>query len=164
LPGAAGGDEHGAVPPPGADPARRVPLGHDHLAGDGGTAVGADRGDPVPGRVGAGSRRGAGRRERGTERGGVGRGAWREGGGWRRDWSSDVCSSALFPVLQVAMNMALFLPLGLILRGVFRLDTTTSLAMAVLLSALIEVTQYTGAWGLYPCGVRIADIEDLIAN
>src|SRR5699024_7302988 len=50
------------------------------------------------------------------------------------------------------------------LRGVFRLDTTTSLAMAVLLSALIEVTQYTGAWGLYPCGVRIADIEDLIAN
>src|SRR5699024_8953291 len=69
-----------------------------------------------------------------------------------------------FPVLQVLMNMALFLPLGLILRGVFRLDATTSLALAVLLSALIEVTQYTGAFGLYPCGVRIADIEDLLAN
>src|SRR5699024_11235885 len=52
LPGAAGGDEHGAVPPPGADPARRVPLGHVYLAGDGGAAVGADRGDPVHGRVG----------------------------------------------------------------------------------------------------------------
>lgn len=69
-----------------------------------------------------------------------------------------------FPVLQLLMNMALFLPLGLILRGVFRQDTTTSLALAVLLSALIEITQYTGAFGLYPCGVRIADIEDLLAN
>src|SRR5699024_10299637 len=68
------------------------------------------------------------------------------------------------PVLQLLMNMALFLPLGLILRGVFRHDTTTTLASAVLLSALIEVTQYTGAFGLYPCGVRIADIEDLLAN
>lgn len=69
-----------------------------------------------------------------------------------------------FPALQVAMNMALFVPLGLILRGVFRLDATTSVAMAMLLAALIEVTQYTGAFGLYPCGVRIADIEDLVAN
>mgnify|MGYP001316301173 CR=1 FL=1 len=69
-----------------------------------------------------------------------------------------------FPVLQLLTNMALFAPLGLILRGVFRQDTTTSLALAVLLSALIEVTQFTGAFGLYPCGVRIADIEDLLAN
>ncbi|ASK65476.1 antibiotic resistance protein VanZ [Brachybacterium avium] len=69
-----------------------------------------------------------------------------------------------FPVLQLLLNMALFLPLGLILRGVFRLDATTSLALAVLLSALIEITQFTGAFGLYPCGVRIADIEDLLAN
>lgn len=69
-----------------------------------------------------------------------------------------------FPVLQILMNMALFVPLGLILRGVFRQDTTTSLALAVLLSALIELTQYTGAFGIYPCGVRIADIEDLLAN
>jgi len=69
-----------------------------------------------------------------------------------------------FPVLQILMNMALFVPLGLILRGVFRRDVTTSLATAVLLSALIEITQYTGAFGLYPCGVRIADIEDLLAN
>ena len=69
-----------------------------------------------------------------------------------------------FPVLQILMNLALFVPLGLILRGVFRQDTTTSLAMAVLLSALIELTQFTGAFGIYPCGVRIADIEDLLAN
>lgn len=69
-----------------------------------------------------------------------------------------------FTVLQILLNMALFLPLGLILRGVFRLETTTAVAMSMLLSALIEITQYTGAFGLYPCGVRIADIEDLLAN
>lgn len=69
-----------------------------------------------------------------------------------------------FPVLQILMNMALFLPLGLILRGVFRMDATASVATAMLLSALIEITQYSGAFGIYPCGVRIADVEDLIAN
>lgn len=81
----------------------------------------------------------------------------RGGAGW-----GEVLTS--FPLVQVAMNMALFVPLGMILRGVFRLETTTAVAMSMLLSALIEVTQYTGAWGLYPCGVRIADIQDLIAN
>src|SRR5699024_1306464 len=69
-----------------------------------------------------------------------------------------------FPVLQLLMNLALFLPLGLILRGVFRQDTTTSLALAALLSALIEVPRFAGACGLSPCGVRIADIEDLLAT
>src|SRR5699024_2689371 len=69
-----------------------------------------------------------------------------------------------FPVLQVAMNMALFLPLGLILRGVFRFVTTTSLARAVVLSVRIEVAQSACGWGLYPCGVRCADIEGVIAN
>lgn len=69
-----------------------------------------------------------------------------------------------FTVLQLLLNIALFVPLGLILRGVLRQDATTSLAMSVLLAALIETTQFSGAFGLYPCGVRIADIEDLLAN
>lgn len=69
-----------------------------------------------------------------------------------------------WPVLQLVMNVALFVPSGAILRGVFRLDTTTTLALGVMLSVLIEATQYTGAWGLYPCGVRIADIDDVFAN
>ena len=81
----------------------------------------------------------------------------RGGAGW---WEM----ATSFPVLQVLMNMALFVPLGMILRGLFRLDATASVATGMLLSALIEVTQYTGAFGLYPCGVRIADIEDLVAN
>ncbi|MEE1650777.1 VanZ family protein [Brachybacterium sp. J144] len=81
----------------------------------------------------------------------------RAGGSW---WA--VATS--FPVVQVALNTALFVPLGMILRGVFRLDATASVAIGLMLSALIEVTQFTGAFGIYPCGVRIADIEDLLAN
>ena len=69
-----------------------------------------------------------------------------------------------FTVLQLLSNIVLFVPLGVVLRGVFRLDATTSLAIGVMLSVLIEATQYTGAWGLYPCGVRIADIDDVFAN
>src|SRR5690625_7390705 len=46
-----------------------------------------------------------------------------------------------FPVLQVAMNMAPFLPLGLMLLCVFRLDPTTTPAMQVLLAAVIAVSQ-----------------------
>ena len=69
-----------------------------------------------------------------------------------------------FPALQLLSNVVLFVPLGMVLRGVFRLNTTTSLAIGVMLSVLIEATQYTGAWGLYPCGVRIADIDDVFAN
>ncbi|MDN5687301.1 MAG: VanZ family protein [Brachybacterium sp.] len=69
-----------------------------------------------------------------------------------------------WPVLQLAANVVLFMPLGAVLRGVFRLEVTNSLAIGVMLSVLIEATQYTGAWGLYPCGVRIADIDDVFAN
>lgn len=69
-----------------------------------------------------------------------------------------------FPVVQLLSNVVLFVPLGMVLRGVFRLDATTSLALGVMLSVLIEATQYTGAWGLYPCGVRVADIDDVFAN
>ncbi|GAA1327305.1 VanZ family protein [Brachybacterium rhamnosum] len=69
-----------------------------------------------------------------------------------------------WPTLQLIANIVLFVPLGAILRGVFRLDVTTALAMGVMLSVLIEATQYTGAWGLYPCGVRIADIDDVFSN
>ena len=37
-----------------------------------------------------------------------------------------------------------------------------SVGLAV--SLLIELTQYTGIWGLYPCAYRYFDVGDLIAN
>lgn len=82
----------------------------------------------------------------------------------RREGASWAAVATSFPVMQAAMNTALFVPTGLILRGMLRWDAVTSVAAGMMLSAAIEVTQYTGAWGLYPCGVRIADIEDLLWN
>lgn len=31
-------------------------------------------------------------------------------------------------------------------------------------SLLIETTQYTGLWGIYDCGYRAADVDDLLTN
>src|SRR5699024_12811470 len=56
-------------------------------------------------------------------------GLYRGGAGWRELATS-------FPELQVAMKMALCLPLGRIRRRRGRLDTTHVWAMAVLVSAL----------------------------
>lgn len=88
----------------------------------------------------------------------------RTGGVLRLDPFHTLTARTGFALVQAALNTALFVPLGLILRGVLRLDATASVATGMLLSALIELTQYTGAFGIYPCGVRIADIEDLLAN
>jgi glycopeptide antibiotics resistance protein len=88
----------------------------------------------------------------------------RTGGALRLDPFHTLVAPTGFAVVQVLLNTALFVPLGMILRGVLRLDATASVATGMLLSALIELTQYTGAFGIYPCGVRIADVEDLLAN
>jgi glycopeptide antibiotics resistance protein len=81
-----------------------------------------------------------------------------------RDGATGLSLLAAWPTTQLLANIALFVPLGAILRGVFRLEITNALAIGVMLSVLIEATQYSGAWGLYPCGVRIADIDDVFAN
>lgn len=69
---------------------------------------------------------------------------------------------------QLVLNVTLFVPLGMfvahlsgrgLLRGVLR-ATLVGLA----LSALIEVTQVTGVWGLYSCAYRILDVDDLLSN
>lgn len=73
-------------------------------------------------------------------------------------------SRVVLGVLQVAMNVLLFIPLGLLLRGVARRSTLTSTLAGLGVSLVIEATQYTGNWGLYPCSYRIADIDDLMTN
>lgn len=84
-------------------------------------------------------------------------GLWRSG-------ESLLAIAVSFPSLQMAANVVLFVPLGLILSGLLRWDALSSLVAGMFLSVLIEVTQFTGAWGVYPCGVRIADVEDVVAN
>jgi glycopeptide antibiotics resistance protein len=67
-------------------------------------------------------------------------------------------------VLQAALNVVLFVPLGLAVRGMLRRGVLAATALGALVSLAIEATQYTGLWGLYGCSYRIADVDDLLLN
>lgn len=66
--------------------------------------------------------------------------------------------------LQVVLNVALFVPFGLIARRYWNRGPVTSIVLGALLSLVIETTQLTGVWGLFECAYRVADVDDLIAN
>lgn len=73
-------------------------------------------------------------------------------------------------VLQFGFNVLLFIPLGMIVRyallrrrGVFAGVLGATVA-GLLVSLLVETTQLTGNWFLYPCSYRVFDVDDLIAN
>ena len=66
--------------------------------------------------------------------------------------------------MQVALNVALFTPLGFFLRLAWRRGVAVSTLVGLLLSVTIEATQVTGVWGLYPCAYRLLDVDDLLAN
>jgi len=69
-----------------------------------------------------------------------------------------------FTLWQVLFNVILFMPLGILavrwLRGNVFLGTLIGLTA----SLAIELTQYTGIWGLYTCAYRVADVDDLLLN
>ncbi|MGO1849452.1 VanZ family protein [Microbacterium sp.] len=67
-------------------------------------------------------------------------------------------------VMQVLLNIALFVPLGFFLRMVWRRGVVVTTIAGLAISFLIECTQYTGVWGIYSCGYRLFDVDDLIAN
>lgn len=67
-------------------------------------------------------------------------------------------------VQQVVLNVVLFAPLGWLLRGPFRRSVPVAVVAGFAVSLLVELTQYTGNWFLFPCAYRLADVDDLIAN
>lgn len=67
-------------------------------------------------------------------------------------------------VLQVALNVCLFVPLGSFLRMVWRRGFLVATGTGFTISLVIELTQLTGVWGIYPCAYRLFDVDDLIAN
>ena len=70
-----------------------------------------------------------------------------------------------FPsVLQVAFNVVLFVPFGVILRRYFNRSVLVTILLGAVTSLLIELTQLTGLWFFYPCAFRTADVDDLITN
>jgi glycopeptide antibiotics resistance protein len=67
-------------------------------------------------------------------------------------------------VMQVALNVALFVPLGFFLRFFWRRGVVVTTVVGLLISLLIECTQLTGVWGVYDCAYRFFDVDDLIVN
>ncbi|MGB9034439.1 hypothetical protein BLJ79_06500 [Arthrobacter sp. UCD-GKA] len=67
-------------------------------------------------------------------------------------------------VQQVAFNIMLFMPLGFLLRTMFRRGLVVAALAGAGISLFIEATQRTGVWGLFPCAYRLFDVDDLMAN
>ncbi|HEY8790769.1 MAG TPA: VanZ family protein [Actinopolymorphaceae bacterium] len=67
-------------------------------------------------------------------------------------------------VLQLGLNILLFVPLGALLHDRGRHATLTATAAGFALSLLIELTQLTGVWFVYPCAYRHFDVDDIIFN
>ena len=67
-------------------------------------------------------------------------------------------------VLQLALNVLLFMPLGFFVRVLGRRGVVTAAVCGLVLSAIIETTQLTGVWGLYSCAFRVFDVDDMLTN
>ncbi|SDE10435.1 VanZ family protein [Auraticoccus monumenti] len=67
-------------------------------------------------------------------------------------------------VLQVVLNVALFVPLGFLLRVLGRRGVPAAGLVGLALSLLVELTQLTGVWGAYRCAYRVFDVDDLFLN
>lgn len=88
-------------------------------------------------------------------------------GDLRRAWSRAASTMKFLTgatFLQVALNVALFVPLGIVVRRFFHRGIILATAVGFGVSLVIEVTQATGLWFLYPCAYRVADVDDLILN
>ncbi|GAB3852917.1 VanZ family protein [Nocardioides maradonensis] len=66
--------------------------------------------------------------------------------------------------LQVALNVLLFVPLGFYVRWILHRGVVVTTLLGFGTSLLIETTQGTGVWHLYPCAYRLFDVDDLIVN
>lgn len=69
-----------------------------------------------------------------------------------------------FAVLQLALNVLLFVPLGFFLRVLGGRGIVVAFLVGFGISLIIETTQLTGAWGVFPCAYRVFDVDDLLTN
>lgn len=76
----------------------------------------------------------------------------------------DIRTDGLSAIMQLALNVLFFLPLGFIMGRVFRWPIAAALPFGFATSLMIETLQLTGFLGLYPCSYRLFDVDDLITN
>lgn len=89
-------------------------------------------------------------------------------------WIADVRTDRVAPGLwhsitttafeQMALNVLLFVPLGIAARLLWRRGLVGSTLIGFACSFAIELTQLTANWGTAPFQYRIFDVDDLITN
>ncbi|PTU55729.1 VanZ family protein [Sphaerisporangium cinnabarinum] len=67
-------------------------------------------------------------------------------------------------VLQVVFNVVLFVPWGVLVRRYLGRGVLVTTLSGLLVSLLVETTQYTGIFGIIPCSYRVADVDDVLTN
>ncbi|MCH3975706.1 VanZ family protein [Bifidobacterium tibiigranuli] len=77
---------------------------------------------------------------------------------------ADIRTDGLYGLLQLVMNVVLFVPLGFALARWARWKAWAVVAAGFLVSLVIELSQLTGFWHLYPCAYRQFDVNDLMTN
>ena len=68
------------------------------------------------------------------------------------------------PLWQFVFNMLMLAPFGAYLHYYFRCGWKRTVLFSFLLSLLLELTQLTGLWFIYPRSYRTFDVDDLLAN
>ncbi|WAL65713.1 VanZ family protein [Amycolatopsis cynarae] len=89
-------------------------------------------------------------------------------------WITDVRTDRVAPGLwhsitttafeQMALNVLLFVPLGIFARMLWRRGLVGTTLLGFACSLAIELTQLTANWGTAPFQYRIFDVDDLITN
>lgn len=67
-------------------------------------------------------------------------------------------------LLVQVFNVILTIPLGFLVAYRLKKGVGTAALIGLAVSLMIEVTQGTGIFGLYPCPYRLAEVDDLIMN
>ncbi len=67
-------------------------------------------------------------------------------------------------VLQLGLNVVLFVPLGFLLRYRFRRGLAVRAVLGLGVSLLVEGVQLSAVFGLFDCPYRLADTADLVTN
>lgn len=67
-------------------------------------------------------------------------------------------------VLQVVLNILMTIPFGMFLRYYCGCSGKKVVLLTCLLSLAIEITQFTGLYGIYNGSYRLCDVDDLMTN
>ncbi|MFV0559280.1 MAG: VanZ family protein [Enterococcus sp.] len=67
-------------------------------------------------------------------------------------------------VMQPILNILLFVPFGFLLKLASNWSNRLCLLLAFFTSLLIELTQFTGLWFVYPMPYRLFEVDDLLLN